>query len=128
MIGSRLREDPIRFSGGWNFGPADASARSVEELVKAVIGQWGSGEWIDASSNNDKKLHEAGWLRLSCDKAHALLPWQAILTFEENIQRTVQWYKHFYDFSEKNLFQFCVHQISEYTSLAAQRGQVWARE
>jgi CDP-glucose 4,6-dehydratase len=126
MIGARLKEDPVRYSGGWNFGPADASARSVEDLVKAVIGQWGSGEWIDASGSNDRKLHEAGWLRLSCDKAHAMLPWHAVLTFDENIQQTIQWYKHYYEFSDKNLYQFCVHQISEYTAVAAQRGQVWA--
>ena len=36
MIGASLKENPVKYSGGWNFGPADAAARSVEDLVKAA--------------------------------------------------------------------------------------------
>ena len=126
-LGARLNEDRLKFSGGWNFGPADSSARSVGDLVKAVIAEWGSGEWMNVSNQYDKGLHEAGWLRLSCDKAHALLPWSSVLNFDESVQKTVQWYKYFHDYRDANLYQYCVHQIRSYTELAEKRGQGWAR-
>lgn len=122
-LGALLQEDPQHFSGGWNFGPADSSAKCVSDLVKAIINEWKSGDWIDASNHNG--VHEAGWLRLSCDKAHVMLPWRAALTFDETVQMTVRWYHYYYDYKDVNLYQFCVHQIREYTSLAAQRGELW---
>lgn len=125
-LAARLSEEPESFSGSWNFGPADSSAKCVRDLVSAIIKEWGSGEWEDVSTMNDRKLHEAGWLRLSCDKAHVMLPWSAILSFEENIKMTVKWYRYYYDYRDANLYQFCVHQIREYTKLAAQREQMWA--
>jgi len=127
VLGARIARDPKRFSGSWNFGPADSSAMSVGDLVTALIDAWGSGEWKDVSENNDPTLHEAGWLRLSCDKAHALLPWTAVLSFEENIHMTVKWYKFYYDYPSSNMYQFCAHQIREYMRIAAQRGQEWAK-
>jgi CDP-glucose 4,6-dehydratase len=126
-LGARLNEDPTRFSGGWNFGPSDSSAKCVSDLVKALIAEWKSGEWIDLSDKNDTRLHEAGWLRLSCDKVHSILPWSASLSFEENIAMTVKWYKYYYEHNQSNLYQFCVHQIREYTKLAEVRGQMWAK-
>ena len=125
-LGARLKEDSRRFSGGWNFGPADAAARTVADLVKAILREWKSGEFIDVSGANDARLHEAGWLRLSCDKAHALLPWSAILSFEETVEMTAKWYKYFYEYQDTNMYQYCAHQIREYTQLAAERGQLWA--
>ena len=127
VLGARIARDPKRYSGSWNFGPADSSAMSVGDLVTAIIDAWGSGEWKDVSESNDPNLHEAGWLRLSCDKAHALLPWNAVLSFEENIYMTVKWYKFYYDYPTSNMYQFCAHQIREYMRIAAQRGQEWAQ-
>ena len=125
-LGARLHEDPERFSGGWNFGPADSSAQCVGDLVKAIIKEWKSGEWVDASDHNNKTAHEAGWLRLSCDKAHVMLPWSATLSFDETVQLTVRWYSYYYNYRDANLYQFCVHQVRDYTKLAAEREQLWA--
>lgn len=125
-LGTRLTEDVERFSGGWNFGPADSSAKCVSDLAAALVREWGAGEWRDVSDKNDRRLHEAGWLRLSCDKAHFLLPWSAVLSFDETMELTVKWYKYFYEYKDTNMYQYCVHQIREYTQMAAQREQLWA--
>jgi CDP-glucose 4,6-dehydratase len=125
-LGARLGEDVQRFSGGWNFGPADSSAKCVSDLVTAMVREWGAGQWLDVSDKNDKRLHEAGWLRLSCDKAHFMLPWSAVLSFEETIGLTVKWYKYFYEYADTNMYQYCVHQIREYTRLAQEKDQMWA--
>jgi CDP-glucose 4,6-dehydratase len=125
-LGARLSEDVQRFSGGWNFGPADSSAKCVSDLVEALLREWKSGNWEDVSERNDRRLHEAGWLRLNCDKAHFMLPWSAILGFDDTICMTVKWYKYQADFPETNMYQYCVHQIHEYTRRASGMGQMWA--
>ncbi|MBR9976801.1 MAG: CDP-glucose 4,6-dehydratase, partial [Bacteroidetes bacterium] len=125
-LGTRILEDVERFSGGWNFGPADSSAKCVSDLVEAILREWQSGEWIDMSDKNDRRLHEAGWLRLNCDKAHFMLPWSAILSFEQTMAMTVKWYKYFYDYEKTNMYQYCVHQIRAYTQLAEEQEQLWA--
>jgi CDP-glucose 4,6-dehydratase len=125
-LAARVEEDPTMFSGPWNFGPLETSARCVRDLVEAIIGEWKSGTWADVSGKEDRKLHEAGWLRLSCDKAHVMLPWSAILSFDENIKMTVQWYRNYYASPTQILYQFTAHQIKEYTTLASERGQLWA--
>ena len=125
-LGTRLHEDVERFSGGWNFGPADSSAKCVRDLVTAMIDEWQSGEWKDLSSKTDRHLHEAGWLRLNCDKAHFMLPWSAVLSFEETMALTVKWYKYFYEYTNTNMYQYCVHQIREYTERAEAKDQMWA--
>ncbi|MBI1805220.1 MAG: CDP-glucose 4,6-dehydratase [Ignavibacteriae bacterium] len=125
-LGARLGENPKQLSGGWNFGPADTVTNSVRDLVGEIINEWGSGEWVDVSDTNDHRLHEASWLRLSCDKAHVALPWSAILSFNENVRMTTKWYKYFYDYSNTNMYQFCLHQIREYTELAKKREQLWS--
>ena len=125
-LAARVNEDPLTFSGPWNFGPLETSARCVRDLVAKVLEEWGSGEWKDISGSEDRRLHEAGWLRLSCDKAHMMLPWSAVLSFDENLRMTVRWYKNHYDSPSQNLYRFSVHQIEEYTRLAAERGQLWA--
>lgn len=124
-LGARLLENPKKYSGGWNFGPADSSAKVVGDLAAAIVKEWKSGDWRDVSDPGQKDLHEAAWLRLSCDKVHVMLPWAATLTFEENIKMTVKWYKHYYENPDVNLYQYCVHQIREYGALASQRGQLW---
>jgi CDP-glucose 4,6-dehydratase len=124
-LAARLNEAPQRFSGGWNFGPSDHSAKCVRDLVDAVICEWKSGKLIDLSEKNDQRLHEAGWLQLSCDKVHAMLPWSATLSFDEIVKMTVKWYRHYYDSRNANLYQFCVHQIREYAKQAGNRGQIW---
>lgn len=126
VLGMRAALEPHRFSGAWNFGPVDTSARRVADLVDAIVREWGSGEWEDISGVNNPDTPEANWLRLACDKAHVLLPWSAVLTFEENIQMTVHWYMYHYEYPDANMYQYCAHQIRKYTKIASKRQQLWA--
>jgi CDP-glucose 4,6-dehydratase len=126
-LAARANENPGVFSGPWNFGPIDSSARSVRDLVEEILGKWKNGAGMEVI-NEERKLHEAGWLRLSCDKAHVVLPWAAILSFEENVAMTIDWYRNYFENPRQNLYQFSAHQIRSYAELAMDRGQVWAKE
>ncbi len=124
-LAARASDDPAGFSGAWNFGPSDNSAKCVRDLVEAIIGKWKSGGF-EIMPQEGKKLHEAGWLRLTCDKAHVMLPWSAILSFDENMKLTVDWYKKYHESPDQNLYHYTVHQIRQYTELAQKRDQIWA--
>jgi CDP-glucose 4,6-dehydratase len=125
-LGARASDTPAAFSGAWNFGPSDSSAKSVRDLVETILGKWKSGSYEVADNGDEHKLHEAGWLRLTCDKAHVMLPWSAILSFDENIRMTVEWYKNYYDQQNQNMYHYTVHQIHHYIDLALKQGQPWA--
>ena len=71
-------------------------------------------------------LYEAGLLKLNCDKALFNLNWRSTLEFEETVRMTAEWYKVFYQTSNKSMFDFTVSQIVEYTNLAKSKSIAWA--
>jgi CDP-glucose 4,6-dehydratase len=89
----RLAENLARsdeYAEAWNFGPSDAEARTVEDLVEAVIRHWGGGTW---TGERGEQPHEAATLRLDAAKASERLGWEPRWTFDEAIEHTVAWYK-----------------------------------
>jgi len=77
---------------------------------------WGSGKWKDLSDPNAH--HEATLLKLCCDKAYAGLPWHSVLTIDECLQMTAQWYKKFYAAPPRDsMYGICSQQIAKYEAL-----------
>ncbi len=89
-LGAKLFEDPSAFGGAWNIGPAVKSIRTVEELARSIVDEWGSGEV--KALRNDNEPHEAQLLHLNCDKAELRLGWRPRWDFERTIKETVAWY------------------------------------
>jgi len=113
LLGAVLWQDPQRYSGAWNFGPENGSHLTVAEMAERLIKYWGSGKWDDLS--DPQALHEAKLLKLNCDKAHAGLNWYSVLSIDECLQMTAEWYKEFYSEPQtKDMHQFCVAQIRRY--------------
>src|SRR5439155_1416832 len=79
------------FAEPWNFGPRDADAVSVAEFSQRMISLWGKGQLKiqpDAATP-----HEAQSLRLNCDKARRHLGWQPVVTLDQALEWTVEWYR-----------------------------------
>ncbi|MGB8931150.1 MAG: CDP-glucose 4,6-dehydratase [Anaeromyxobacteraceae bacterium] len=117
LVGARLMgagtEDRARFCEPWNFGPHVDDARTVREVVEAMIRAWGSGAWEDR--HDPSAPHEAGLLRLSIEKAQARLGWLPRWRFDETFARTVAWYRAFHGGSRgEALRALTVTQIREY--------------
>lgn len=110
-------------SSGWNFGPEVTANITVGELTQKVIDTWGSGSWKDISTNSN--FHEATLLSLDISKARHRLKWRPTLTLDETVQFTVNWYKAFME--KKNMYDFCLQQIGQYTENAFTRGIQWAK-
>jgi len=124
QLGAALWQDPQKYSGAWNFGPDDGSHLTVAEMAERLIKFWGIGAWDDLS--DPKALHEAKFLKLNCDKAHAELDWYSALTIDECLQMTAEWYKIFYaGSSNESTYKFCTQQIAEYVESARKRNLIW---
>ncbi|MDP1842866.1 MAG: CDP-glucose 4,6-dehydratase [Sediminibacterium sp.] len=91
LLGQRLFEEPLKYGEAWNFGPHLSDTFPVSALVQRAVTIWGSGE-IEILQNAEQ-VHEAGLLKLDISKAHALLNWYPILSCDEAIGKTINWYK-----------------------------------
>ena len=125
-IGAALWQNPQKYSGAWNFGPDDSSHLTVATMADRLIKYWGSGAWDDLS--DPKALHEANLLKLNCDKAHAELYWHSVLTIDECLQMTADWYKRFYmENQSPDIYAFCVSQIHGYMDRATKKHLPWEK-
>ena len=94
-IGQKLLEEKVEFAEAWNFGPSDEGSINVEEVVKNVKKHW---DKIDYEINSDpNQLHEANLLKLDCSKAHILLKWKDVWDSQTTFEKTVKWYKFYYE-------------------------------
>lgn len=123
-LGALMYEDGRSFGGGWNFGPYDGEALSVEDVVGLAIKCWGKGGFsIDASSHP----HEAALLKLDCSKAKALLKWRPVYDIYRAVEETIRWYKDFYDAGGKgNMCEMTIDQIKGYIEHAREKGIEWS--
>ncbi len=119
-IGQKLLEEKVEFSDAWNFGPSDEGSISVEQVVKNVKKHW---DKIDYEINKDpKQLHEANLLKLDCSKAHILLKWKDVWDSETTFEKTVLWYKEFY----QNNKVFTSENLDSYVKNAKNKNLDWS--
>lgn len=91
LLAYKLREDPKKYSGAWNFGPSSSEVRTVKEVASTIIDHLGKGS-IEITGSPDQH-HEAMLLQLNCDKAHQILNWAPRWHVEETFAATAEWYK-----------------------------------
>lgn len=111
LLGSRLNDEPIKFSQAYNFGPTADDALSVEEILKMFIEVWGSGTF--RCEENINSPHEAGLLKLDISKVINELCWKPKLATHETIRFTADWYRTF-EKDRENISNFTSSQIENY--------------
>jgi CDP-glucose 4,6-dehydratase len=91
MLAQAMVTDPDGVPAALNFGPDTQSFRSVSELVQAFTSRWGGrpGWRLDASEHP----HEAQFLTLDATRARELLDWRPLLSFDEAVTWTADWYR-----------------------------------
>ena len=94
MVAARLLEsDGERFADGWNFGPSDNGVVDVRCLANLVREVWGEGGPSFEFGQAVDQPHEANLLRLDIAKATSKLDWRPMLTLEETVRWTIDWYR-----------------------------------
>lgn len=94
LLAERLSQDPVRYSGAWNFGPEDHSSKSVRELADEVCSAWGQGAGWDSKPQPGHK-HETEVLRLDSSKSRQVLGWAPTWNFQTAVSRTTGWYRKY---------------------------------
>jgi CDP-glucose 4,6-dehydratase len=109
----------------YNFGPSADQNYSVSKLIDEMSKYWDKVKWKDVSRSGNP-VHEAGLLKLNCDKALFDLNWRSTLQYQETVKMTVEWYKEFYQNKTKSMYDFTISQINSYNKLAKERNISWA--
>lgn len=91
MLAESLWENGNKFAGAWNFGPNDDDARPVFWVADHMTNLWGGGAcWV---LDGGRHPHEAGYLKLDCSKAKAVLGWSPRLPLSTALRWVVLWYR-----------------------------------
>jgi CDP-glucose 4,6-dehydratase len=92
-LGARLLKEGPAFGGAWNFGPLEHTGVTTAEVVEELVSQWGSGDWERMDAGFAKV--ETGTLRLSWEKAGALLGWRPVYAWKDALAEIVGWFNAF---------------------------------
>jgi len=92
MLAEGLFRNGPRYSGAWNFGPADEDAKPVQWVVERLVQLWGNT--VPWKGEPGQHPHEAGFLKLDSSKAHASLVWRPRLRLDTALEWVVEWYRH----------------------------------
>jgi CDP-glucose 4,6-dehydratase len=126
-LAAALTREPALAGESFNFGPRAEQNRTVLELLADLSRHWD----FDAPEQayrvtGNIPFHEAGLLKLNCDKALAMLRWEANLGYADCVRMVSQWY-HAYYREGADMHALTLAQIEAYEAHACERGLAWTR-
>lgn len=113
LLGEKLYTEGKKYAEGFNFGPNEDSVLTVANVAQKITEYYGKGEVVVHKRDD---LHEAKLLMLSIQKAARVLGWKPVLTADEAIKDSVEWYRRFYN--GEPMTAFTLEQIDEYQKRA----------
>lgn len=126
-LGQATAQQPHFHGESFNFGPQAERNRTVVELLESLSRHWGFDNSDQAYRvTGNIPYHEAGLLKLNCDKALFHLKWEANLSYPETIHMVGDWYETFYR-KQADMYTFTLEQIDAYERMGVERGRVWSR-
>ncbi len=118
-----LLKAPQQFGEAFNFGPSHLEQTNVGELANMFVNAWGHGS-LQPVTSDATSPHEAHLLALSCEKAAQKLQWKPVITIEQAVKLTADWYRA--ELNNEDLIALTNKQIASYTSRAKKQRIVWA--
>ena len=119
MLAEALCTHRVRFSGAWNFGPHYADARPVQWIVEHMASRWTAhgGSAPSWKIDDGPHPHEAQMLRLDWTKAAQELGWRPVLSLEQALDLTLDWYQGVQQGADAR--EKCAMQLAAYQKQAA---------
>ena len=97
-------------------------------MLNALGKNWGYKDINLAYQITDNiPFHEAGLLKLNCDKALYHLKWESNLFYSETINLISDWYLNYYE-KKPDMYYYTIEQISYYEKIAIERSRTWTKE
>lgn len=126
-LGAALHNSAEWHGESFNFGPKAEQSHTVLKLLKDLSTYWDFQDEQAAFQVVDEvPFHEAGLLKLNCDKANFHLKWESNLAYKECVQMVAEWYYQFYR-QQGDMLDLTMQQIAAYEHHASERGLVWSR-
>jgi CDP-glucose 4,6-dehydratase len=100
------------YAEGWNFGPADEDARTVNWIVERLVASSPGAAW---ESDPGPQPHEAHFLKLDSSKARARLGWEPRWRLATALEKTIEWHTRWR--RGKDMRAVSLAQIAEYVTL-----------
>jgi CDP-glucose 4,6-dehydratase len=114
LLAQKMYEEGSVFAQGWNFGPNDSDAKSVEWIVQRLCERWHGQASYRLDQGNHP--HEATYLKLDCSKAKTLLDWQPRWHLEKALDSIVEWTQGFKN--GEDVRSICLKQIDDYLDVS----------
>lgn len=112
LLAQRLYEEGAPYAEGWNFGPNDEDAKSVQWIVEKLTKSWGDGaSWILDGGDHP---HEAHYLKLDCSKAKVRLDWQPRWNLHDALASIIDWHRAYRD--RKDMREQTLAQINAFSA------------
>jgi CDP-glucose 4,6-dehydratase len=112
----------------FNFGPTTEKNRTVLNVIDGLSQHWicqhPLSNYYELTGN--VPFHEAGLLKLNCDKALFHLSWEPTLTFDECIELVGVWYNDYYNKQDSDIYQLTLQQVRSYCNTATKKQVTWA--
>ena len=92
---------------------------TVREIIQKIQRNWKDIKPIfkrEKRNNIESKL-----LQLNPNKSKKLLNWQSILTLDETISYTINWYKHY--LIDQKIYDYSISQVESYFELANKKNK-----
>lgn len=113
LLGEKLYRSGAKYAQGYNFGPCGDSVLKVSEIAAKVVQLFGKGH-VKVCETDNEYVHEAKLLLLNIEKAEKELGWRPVYSANEAVEKTVEWYKKFYN--NEKMYDFTMKQIEEYST------------
>ena len=115
ILAQRLFENKTGVDEAWNFGPDDISCQPVRKVVEIVANQLGLAIELPNRNSADAP-HETHLLKLNSAKARSRLGWRPVLSLEEALDQTCNWYEACY--RGQDMYDVSCQQILAYQRAA----------
>jgi CDP-glucose 4,6-dehydratase len=124
-LAMNLSEDEKLHGEAFNFGPRAEQNRTVVDLLQDLGGRWGIEDPNDVYAvKANIPFHEAGLLKLNCDKALFHMKWSPTLSYAEMVNLIADWYRSYY-MGESGMLEITTDQISMYETAAINSKASW---
>jgi len=110
MLANSLSKNKKLNGHSFNFSNDKIKNFTVSNFIERMSHFWPNAQW---SVRKDKKFKETNLLQLNNSKAKKNLKWKNILSLNDTISFTINWYYHFYK-SKKKVLTF--QQINKFMS------------
>lgn len=110
ILAQNLWQGRKAFAEGWNFGPKDDDAKTVEWILDKMVAAWGpNANWqVDSKAHP----HEAKYLKLDTSKAHARLNWSPTWSLEHTLEKIISWHRAW--LTHEDMANYSLNEIENY--------------